>query len=127
MSAPKVTSIPAALESVTFEPNRVPSLNGVPDAFVPLGEYRQGQIWVGHYAGDSEWERHPMGDELLQVIDGETTLVLWLDKTEHRQTLTTGDLFVVPANVWHRFKTPNGVKILTITPQPSDHQLEQPE
>jgi hypothetical protein len=31
-------------------------------------------VFVGHWAGASEWERHPAGDEIVMVLDGQTTI-----------------------------------------------------
>jgi len=45
---------------------------------------------------------------------------LFVDGTEQRKTLDEGSLIVVPGGTWHRFETA-GVKILTLTPQPTDH------
>jgi uncharacterized cupin superfamily protein len=36
-----------------------------------------GVIYVGHYSGNSEWERHTGGDELVMVLQG-TMLVVFL-------------------------------------------------
>jgi hypothetical protein len=36
------------------------------------------------------------------------------------------ELVVVPAKTWHRFKDSDRLKILTVTPQPTDHSLETP-
>jgi len=35
-------------------------------------------------------------------------------------------MIIVPQGTWHRFSTPVGVKVMTVTPQPTDHQIEQP-
>lgn len=95
-------------------------------AFAELSDYRDGAVFIGHYAGDSEWERHPQGDEIVLVVEGETTLFLMSGGKEVENTLCTGQLFVVPKNTWHRFETPQGVKIMTVTPQPTEHRIEQP-
>lgn len=96
------------------------------DAFALLSEYRDGGIYVAHYSGFSEWERHPKGDEFVQVLDGETTLILLKQNQEQRNTLSNGQMLVIPQGVWHRFESPNGVKVMTITPQPTEHQIEKP-
>jgi len=33
---------------------------------------------------------------------------------------------IVPQGVWHRFDTPEEVRVLSVTPQPTDHQTERP-
>jgi len=30
-------------------------------------------------------------------------------------------LVVVPANAWHRFRSPDGITMMTATPRPSEH------
>lgn len=95
-------------------------------AFRTLSEYRNGGIYAGRYAGFSEWERHPHGDEIVMVIEGETTLILLEGQEEKRIVLHQNELVVVPENTWHRFESPKGVKIMTVTPQPTDHQIEKP-
>lgn len=96
------------------------------DAFAMLSEYSNGGVYIGHYDGYSEWERHSHGDELVQVLRGQTTLVLLVEGQEQRNELSKGQLLVVPQGIWHRFETPNGVQVMTITPQPTDHQIELP-
>ena len=39
-----------------------------------LMPYRDGTIFITKFAGSGEWERHPKGDEIVQIIDGTTTL-----------------------------------------------------
>jgi len=40
--------------------------------------------------------------------------------------LNAGELLVVPQNHWHRFENSDHLKILGVTPQPSDHSLTIP-
>jgi quercetin dioxygenase-like cupin family protein len=115
-----------ALTNVPFLPDRKPVLGGGASAFTQLADYRNGGIWIGHYAGASEWERHNAGDEVVQIMDGETTLTLLIDQKEIHKNIKKGELIVVPQGIWHRFTTPKAVTVLTITPQPSDHQETRP-
>ena len=39
-------------------------------AFAELAPYRDAAIFAGKFAGTSAWERHPMGDEIVQIVDG---------------------------------------------------------
>lgn len=95
-------------------------------AFAILSEFSNGGVFIVHYDGYSEWERHAHGDELVHVLEGETTLILLLDGEEKRNELSSGQLLIVPEGVWHRFESPKGVKVLTITPQPTDHSVDFP-
>ncbi len=122
-------SIAEGLARVTFLPDRTPETTDeeAAPAFHALADYRDGAIYVGHYAGNSEWERHPQGDEIVYVLEGETTLFLLGEDGEHGHALSAGQLLVVPQHQWHRFETPRGVKIMTVTPQPTDHSVTRPE
>jgi mannose-6-phosphate isomerase-like protein (cupin superfamily) len=113
---------------VSFLNGRTPETSdeAAAGAFAILSEYRDGAIYIGHYAGFSEWERHSNGDELVQVWEGQTTLILLENNQEQRNNLTTGEMLIVPKNTWHRFETPDGVKVMTITPQPTDHSISYP-
>ena len=39
--------------------------------------------------------------------------------------LTAGMLIVVPQGCWHRFQAPDGVTVLSATPQPTDHSIAE--
>ena len=43
-------------------------------AFATLAPFRDGNIFSAKFSGDGAWERHPNGDELVQMIAGVTTL-----------------------------------------------------
>jgi mannose-6-phosphate isomerase-like protein (cupin superfamily) len=90
-------------------------------AFARIAPYRDGAIFAAKFAGTSAWERHPLGDEIVQVVDGATTLHLLTPEGRQSLTLTAGMLAVVPQNVWHQFEAPEGVCVMTATPQPTEH------
>jgi mannose-6-phosphate isomerase-like protein (cupin superfamily) len=90
-------------------------------AFSRMAPYRDGAIFAAKFAGTSAWERHPQGDEIVQIIDGATTLHLLTDEGRQSLKLTAGMLTVVPQNVWHQFEAPDGVCVMTATPQPTEH------
>lgn len=121
-------SIDDEFSKIRFLENRKPETTDeeAKGAFAQLSDYRDGGIFIVHYAGFSEWERHLNGDEFVQVLGGETTLVLLSDSQEQHNRLSSGQMLVVPKGVWHRFESPNGVKIMTITPQPTEHRVERP-
>ena len=129
MNATKVISLTEAFQQLRFVGDRRPdsSDEDLQGAFAELTTYRDGALFIGHYAGNSEWERHGQGDELVYVLEGETTLILLLESGEQRNVLKAGQLLVVPQGTWHRFETPGGVKIFTATPQPTDHSLANPQ
>src|ERR1700749_1967916 len=43
-------------------------------SFARLMPYRDGTNFITKFAGAGHWERHPKGDEIVQIIDGTTTL-----------------------------------------------------
>jgi uncharacterized cupin superfamily protein len=126
---PLPISLERAVAALTFLPDRRPTTtpDEARDAFVELSGYRDGGIFVGHWAGESEWERHTVGEEVVMVIEGETTIFFRTDEGEQSAPLGAGDLVVVPQGTWHRFETPDGVKLLSVTPQPTDHSPERPD
>jgi mannose-6-phosphate isomerase-like protein (cupin superfamily) len=90
-------------------------------AFVTLAPFRDGNIYSAKFTGDAAWERHPNGDELVQIIDGSTTLHLMTENGLETHEVSAGMAVVVPQNTWHRFHAPNGVSIVTATPRPTEH------
>jgi catechol 2,3-dioxygenase-like lactoylglutathione lyase family enzyme len=126
---PAVVDLDAVQAGLRVVTDRTPEsadadLDGV---FATVSGYRDGGVYTGEWAGRSEWERHPVGDEIVMALDGRTTLYTLDADGEHAHELGPNDLVVVPRNTWHRFVTPDRVRILSVTPQPGDHQVERPE
>jgi quercetin dioxygenase-like cupin family protein len=90
-------------------------------AFGRVAAYRDGAIFTAKFAGTSAWERHPQGDEIVQIVDGATTLHLMTAEGRQSVTLGAGMMVVVPQNTWHQFEAPDGVCVMTATPQPTEH------
>jgi len=90
-------------------------------AFTRLAETHNGAVFAGSFQGQSDWERHRNGDELVQILAGETQLTILIDEGRSVFEMKAGMLVVVPQGCWHRFNSPNGVTGLTMTPQPTDH------
>ncbi len=128
-SGPRPIRIDEALAGLTFLADRTPTTT--PDeaegAFERLFNYREGGVFVGHWAGTSEWERHVAGDEIVLVLEGTTTIIFLSDGEELSAGLRTGELVLVPQGTWHRFETPEGVRLLSVTPQPTDHRALRPD
>ena len=128
--APEPVSLDDAFAGLTFLADRTPEMSDddASAAFGVVSGYRNGAIFVAHYAGNSQWERHRHGDEIVMVVEGSTCLVALSDGVESRNEMTANEIFVVPKGVWHRFETPSsGVKVMSVTPQPTDHQIDRPE
>jgi mannose-6-phosphate isomerase-like protein (cupin superfamily) len=92
-------------------------------AFTTLSAYRDGGIFGGSFCGESQWERHQQGDEIVHVLDGATTLTLIADDESDPQSfeMKAGMMIVIPQGCWHLFRAPVGVTIMTVTPQPTEH------
>ncbi|HUO64342.1 MAG TPA: cupin domain-containing protein [Terriglobales bacterium] len=90
-------------------------------AFAVLAPFRDGSIFAGSFSGESPWERHQKNDELVHVLDGAATLTIMTAEGPQSFTMTAGMLIVVPQGHWHRFHAPDGVTVLSATPQPTDH------
>jgi mannose-6-phosphate isomerase-like protein (cupin superfamily) len=90
-------------------------------AFAKLAEYRDGGIFTAKFAGRGPWERHQTGDELVQIVDGATTMHLMTTNGPQSLQLTAGMIVIVPQGTWHHFEAPDGVTLLTATPQPTEH------
>jgi mannose-6-phosphate isomerase-like protein (cupin superfamily) len=90
-------------------------------AFAVLAPFRDGSIFAGSFSGDSSWERHRNGDELVQILNGAATLTIMTEGGPQTFALRAGMLIVVPQGHWHRFHVPDEVTVLTATPQPTDH------
>ena len=90
-------------------------------SFMKLADFRDGGLFAASFSGSSGWERHMKGDEIVQIVDGATRLdILVGDEIESHQ-LTAGMLLVVPQGCWHQFVSEHGVKVMTATPQPTEH------
>jgi quercetin dioxygenase-like cupin family protein len=90
-------------------------------AFARLAPYRDGAIFTAKFAGTSAWERHPQGDEIVQIVDGATTLHLMTGEGRQSLLLGAGMVAIVPQDTWHQFEAPDGVCVMTATPQPTEH------
>jgi mannose-6-phosphate isomerase-like protein (cupin superfamily) len=90
-------------------------------AFATLAPFRDGNIFSARFAGDGAWERHPSGDELVQIVDGSATLHVMTQDGPASYALTAGMMVIVPQGTWHRFHSPEGVGLVTATPKPTEH------
>lgn len=79
-----------------------------------LGTFNQCMYGMVNFIGKTPWELHP-DDEYLQVIDGDVEVIFLEEENETTVSLSAGDTFVVPREVWHRQFSENGVKVMFIT------------
>ncbi len=123
----KAVDIKEVLSTLTHFEGRQPDTpsDDIEPAFATLSDYRDGGIFAGGFTGKSPWERHDQGDEIVHILDGETSLfVKTSDGVTHELVLGAGQLAVVPQGCWHRFEAPTGVTLMTVTPQPTIHTTD---
>ena len=90
-------------------------------AFAALASFRDCTIFAGSFSGDSGWERHQKGDELVHILDGITTFTIMTAEGPRSFDMRAGMMIIVPQGHWHRFQATARVTVLSVTPQPTDH------
>jgi quercetin dioxygenase-like cupin family protein len=118
--------IDAAISSLTCLKGRTPTSDGaaLEGAFGTLMRTEECGIFTACFQGTSAWERHPNGDELVQVVKGSATVSVLHAGKENNLEMTAGSVTIVPRGAWHRFQAPDGVTVMTMTPQPTEHWRE---
>ena len=116
--------INATLATLNFLEGRT-RFSDTTGTFARVTEYRDGAIFTGGFSGVSQWERHPNGDEIVQILKGSVTLSLITPEGQERLDLKAGMIAIVPQGAWHQFNAPDGVTIMTTTPQPTEHITDE--
>jgi len=120
-----IVDVKAELGKLTMLRGRRPEMTEADrkgtNAFATLTPFRDGNIFSAKFSGNGAWERHPNGDELVQVVEGETKFHIMTDAGKETHTLKAGMLVIVPQGLWHRFEAPDGVCLMTATPKPTEH------
>jgi len=110
---------------LTLLPGRTPEMTEVQRkgsrGFATLAPFRDGNIFSAKFAGNGAWERHPNGDELVQIVDGSATLHMMTEEGPQSYAVSAGMIVIVPQGTWHRFHSADGVSVLTATPKPTEH------
>src|SRR6266516_663367 len=73
-------------------------------------------LGVTRFSEPSHWERHPAGDELLHVLEGEADVVTLIDGGPVRSTVRAGSIFVCPQGLWHQVLPRSPLSMLFATP-----------
>lgn len=81
-----------------------------------LGSLNDSTLGVIRFSGETPWERHPSGDELLQVIEGAVDVTVLSDDGPVEATVAAGAVFIVPRGLWHRQRPHGAVTLLFATP-----------
>jgi mannose-6-phosphate isomerase-like protein (cupin superfamily) len=90
-------------------------------AFGRLAKFRDGAVFSAKFVGDTPWERHPNGDELVHVVEGAASFHIMTPDGLQTVALGAGMVIVVPQGQWHRFVSPEGVSLIAATPLPTEH------
>jgi len=121
---PLVTAedIRARLEEMAREPRMVAhdlraALGDLPEMTMRfLASLNRCTVGVSRFSEPSHWERHPAGDELLHILEGEADVVTLTDGGPVRSTVRTGSIFICPRGLWHRVLPRSPVSMLFATP-----------
>ena len=108
------------LDTVTFLEGRTIHTD-TKGTFARVADYRDGGIFIGGFSGTNQCERHSTGGEIVQILKGAVMLTLKSEDKIENVDLTAGMIAIVPQNTWHQFNAPNGVTLMTTTPQPTEH------
>ena len=81
-----------------------------------LGSFNGCAMGLVSFSGQTGWECHPGGDELLYYLEGEAELCLITEDGDVRRTVKTGDVAQIPAGLWHSQRTLAPVRLFFITP-----------
>src|SRR5205809_656045 len=73
-------------------------------------------VGVSRFSEPSHWERHPAGDELLHILEGEADVVTLTDGGPVRSTVRAGSIFICPRGLWHQVLPRSPVSMLFATP-----------
>jgi mannose-6-phosphate isomerase-like protein (cupin superfamily) len=119
-----IIDLKAGLAKLTMLRERTPEMTSADreGSAAQLAPYGGSNIFTSKFAGKGAWERHPDGDELVQIVDGAATLdIASADGPPQSFAVSAGIIAIVPKGAWHRFHSPGGVTMMTVTPQPSEH------
>lgn len=114
-----VIDLDAELKKLTMLRGRTPQTTRAErqGSSARLATYRDAGIFGSKSTGKGAWERHPEGDELVQVVDGSAALeIVGPVGPPQSIALRAGMLAIVPRGAWHRFHYPEGATVLAVTP-----------
>lgn len=119
-----VIDLTAELAKLTMLRGRTPQTTGTDrlGTSAQLAPYRDGALFTTKFTGTGAWERHLQGDELVHILDGSTLLdIVAGDGPPQSLSVRAGMVAIVPQGAWHRFRSAEGVTLMTATPLPTDH------
>jgi quercetin dioxygenase-like cupin family protein len=81
-----------------------------------IGWLEDRMLGVVRFAGATPWERHPDGDELLHVLDGDVDVTILADDGPVQVTVPAGSVLVCPRGLWHRQRPKTTATLFFATP-----------
>lgn len=118
---PTVVDLNGELAKLTMFRGRTPrsTIADRQGSAVRLASYRDGVLAATKFAGTGHWEKH-IADELIHVLDGAATLDVAGEDGPRSLALRAGTMTVILQGTWHRFRSADGVTLMTATPLPSE-------
>ncbi|MEM9274931.1 MAG: cupin domain-containing protein, partial [Cyanobacteria bacterium P01_F01_bin.143] len=86
----------------------------IESAFVNLGSFDQGSVFLGKWCGQTPWEFHPDGDEFLLILEGNLLVTLLKDDYSQEILMDKGSTCIIPRAIWHRSRADFPVTLLAI-------------
>jgi mannose-6-phosphate isomerase-like protein (cupin superfamily) len=81
-----------------------------------LGWLNASLLGLVRFSGQTPWERHPDGDELLHILEGDVAITVLTDDGPVETPVRAGSLFIVPRGLWHRQRPRSVATVLFATP-----------
>jgi mannose-6-phosphate isomerase-like protein (cupin superfamily) len=92
------------------------------EGFVLLAPYRDSAILAFKFSGKTAWERHPDGEEYVQIIEGAAILDIVTDDGPPQSfEVSAGMIAIVPKGAWHRAHFPDGTTLISVTPGQTEY------
>lgn len=92
-----------------------------------LGSFNGSAMGLVSFSGQTGWECHPAGDELLYYLEGEAEICLITEGDDIRRMVKKGDVVQIPKGLWHSQRTLSPVRLFFITPaEGMMHAAERP-
>src|SRR6266478_5169662 len=108
---------PSAGRPLVTEDDLRAALDDLPEMTMRfLASLNRCTLGVTRFSEPSHWERHPAGDELLHVLEGEADVVTLTDGGPVRSTVRAGSIFICPRGLWHQVLPRSPLSMLFATP-----------
>ena len=87
------------------------------EGFALLTPYRDSTVFAIKSSGKTAWERHPDGDELVQVLEGTAIIDIVTDDGPPQSfEVGAGMIAIVPQGAWHRARFSHDMTLISVTP-----------